>query len=354
MNKKSLFNLVECRGNQFELGMQYGQQCRGNIVQSIDQLVQGINFRQTVDREDILKNAAKYLPLVRKFDPEQVEFLEGQAQGAGLSLEEVFSLKCWFELSIYYQFVNAFCTSFAVTGKATYDGKTIIGQNFDLTVGLTIDLVKMHHSNGLKQLSLIFFGGCELTLSSVGMGMALNVMLGPGTEQRLVVPSCCVISRAMRQRNIGDALGVVCASGRSILNYIFADKDGNMVGIETKPDDFSILYPERGILAHTNHYLSERLRSGDGSFGLMEGDSYIRVQRIKRLIEEHYGELTPDMIIEFLSDHNNFPNSICAHFNTEMPRGETLASVVMVPEDRLAYLVHGQPCCNEYQLVSLD
>lgn len=353
MSEHVPFKLIECKGTPFELGQQYGAQCKDNIARSVEQLVSGINARRVVPKEEILATAANYLPLVKTFDPEQIEFLEGQAQGSGLSLEEVFSLKCWFELSIYYDFVTTFCTSFAVGGRATKNGVTIIGQNFDLTVGLTVDLVRFRHNSGLDQLSLIFFGGCELTLSSAGLGMALNVMLGPGREQRLVVPSCSVITMAMRQKRIGDAVGIVCASGRSILHYLFADREGNMVGVETKPDDFNVLYPHGDFLVHSNHYLSERLKISDGMFGLMEGDSHIRVMRLQRLIQEHYGELTPELMMEFLGDHNNYPNSICAHFNTEMPRGETLASIVMVPEDRVMYVTRGQPCCNDYQAVSI-
>lgn len=353
MSKETGFEIVECSGTPFEMGRQYGSQCRDSVVKSVDHLVKGINARTPASEQEILATAGKYLPIVEQFDPEQIEFLRGQAEGAGLSFEQVFALKCWFELSIYYQFVSAFCTSFAVGGRATKDGLTIIGQNFDLTVGLTVDLVKMRHASGLEQLSLVFFGGCELTLSSAGLAMALNVMLGPGREQRLVVPSCAVITRAMRQQRIGDAVGVVCSSGRSILHYLFADAEGSMIGIETKPDDYNVLYPRRDFLVHANHYLTDRLKSSDGTFGLMEGDSHIRVQRLRRRIEEHYGELTPELMMEFLADHNNYPNSICAHFNTEMPRGETLASVIMVPAQKLAYVTRGQPCCNDYQVVSL-
>lgn len=349
MREKKLFNIIECSGTPYEVGKQYGTQCRDNIVKSVDMLVKILNFMQKASKKEILANARKYLPLVEKFDPELIEMLKGQAEGAGVSFDEVFALKCWFELGIYYQYVTGFCTSFAVTGKATKDGKTIIGENYDLTVGLTMDLVRIKRSDGLEQLSLIFSGGCELTLNSAGLGMVLNVMLGPGKEQLLNVPCCCVISKAMRQKRIGDALGVVCASGRSILYYAFASGEGDIVGIETRPDDFNVMQPERDMLFHSNHYLTDKFKRGDGTFGLMEGDSYIRIQRLKRLMESHYGKLTPELIMGFMADHNNYPNSICAHFNPEMPRGETLASLIMVPEDRVMYLTHGQPCRYEYQ-----
>jgi isopenicillin-N N-acyltransferase-like protein len=339
----------ECSGTPYEIGKQYGAACRDNIVKSISELIANIGMMRKVSKAEILANTRKYLPSVERFDPELIEMMKGQAEGAGVLFDEIFMLMCRFELGIYYQRVTCLCTSFGATGKATKGGKTIIGQNFDLNAGLSIDLVKKKYSNNLEQLSLVFGGACEVLLNSAGLAMTLNVMLSPVNDQILNVPCCCVISKAMRQKRIGDALGVVCASGRSILNYTFASAEGDIIAIETRPDDFNVLYTEGDMLVHSNHYLTERLKRGDGTFGLMEGDSYIRVQRIKRLMERHYGDLTVELMMEFMADHNNYPNSICAHMNPQMPRGETLASLIMVPEDKVMYVTWGQPCRYEYE-----
>jgi len=351
--KKNVLKVVECGGSFYEIGRQYGTSCRESLVGSVESLFRDIGMFQKAGKQDIIATARKYLPIVENFDPLLIEILKGQAEGAGLSFDEVFTLRCKLELGIYYQRIVALCTSFAATGKATKGGKTIIGQTYDLTPGITVDLVKTVFPDGMKQLSLVFAGGGagELPLNSAGLGMALNVMLGPAEEQRLNVPCACVIPKAMRQKRIGDALGVVCGAGRSILYYGVASGEGDIIGIETKPDDCNVIQPERDMLFHTNHYLTERFKIGSRTFGFMEGDSYIRIQRMKRLMEEHYGELTVEWMEEFLTDHNNYPNSICGHINEELPpraHGETLAAVVMVPEERVMYVACGQPCQYEY------
>jgi isopenicillin-N N-acyltransferase-like protein len=350
MKEEKKYRLIECGGSFYEIGRQYGEACRDSLVGSIESLFNDIGMFQKAGKEDIIANARKYLPLVESFDPELIETLQGQADGAGASFDEVFALRCRLELGMYYQRIAALCTSFMATGNATRGGKTIIGQTYDLNPGISIDLVKTKYADGLEQLSLVFAGGGagELPLNSAGLGMVLNVMLSPAEEQTLNVPCSCVIPKAMRQKRIGDALGVVCAAGRSILYYGFASSEGDIIGIETRPGDYNVMHPERDILVHTNHYLTERFKKGDKIFGFMEGDSYIRIQRLKRLMEEHYGELTVEMMAGFLTDHTDYPRSICKHTDLQVQLGETLAAEIMVPEEGVMYATRGQPCKYEF------
>jgi isopenicillin-N N-acyltransferase-like protein len=356
MKEKKRFKVIECGGGFYEIGRQYGASCQDSLVSSIDSLFRDIGAFQTVDKERIIQNARKYLPLVENFDPDLIEMLKGQADGARVTFDEIFALRCKFELGMYYRRVMALCTSFAVTGNATRGGKTIIGQTYDLTPGISIDLVKTRFVDGMEQLSMVFAGGGagELPLNSAGLGMALNVMLSPSEVQLLNVPCACVIPKAMRQKRIGDALGIVCAAGRSILHYGFASAEGDIIGIETWPNDYNVIQPERDMLVHTNHYLTERFKKGTSAFGFMEGDSYIRIQHLKRLMEKHYGELTVELLGEFMTDHNDYPRSICKHTDQQVQLGETLAAVIMVPEEGVLYATCGQPCQNEYIEYSLS
>jgi len=316
----------------------------------IDSFFNNICLFQKTSREEVIHNARKYLPIVESFDPDLIETLKGQAEGAGVNFNEVFALRCMLELSMYYQRITTLCTSFIATGNATRGGKTLIGQTYDLNPGISIDLVKTKFADGLEQLSLVFAGGGagELPLNSAGLAMILNVMLSPAQEQTLNVPCACVIPKAMRQKRIGDALGVICAAGRSILYYGFASAGGDIIGIETKPDDYNVITPEKDMIIHTNHYLSEKFKKGDKMFGFMEGDSYIRIQRLRKLMEDHYGELTVELMGKFLTDHSDYPRSICKHTDMGVQLGETLAAEIMVPEDGILYATWGQPCKYEY------
>ncbi len=347
MKKRKRLEIIACSGTMYKIGKQYGAVRRNSFVTSINSLFKEYITSNKTSREEIITTMRKYLSLVKSFDPELVEMLQGQAEGAGVSLEEVFLLRCNFEFSFYYQQMKTFCTSFAVTGQATRDGKTIIGQNFDATCGRSIDLVKTTHEDGLKQLSLVFWGACELVLNSAGLGMVLNVVVSPPEEQLFTLPACCVIPKAMRQWRIGDALGIFCAAGRSMMHYCLASKEGDIIGIETKPDDFNVLQPERDILVHANHYHTERFKKGELVY-MGAPSTYIRELQIKGLIEKHYGNITLERMMEIMSNHNNHPRGICNHA-LEGSTAETLASVIMVPEDNAMYVTTGHPCQYEYE-----
>ena len=55
-----------------------------------------------------------------------------------------------------------------------------------------------------------------------------------------------------------------------------------------------------------------------------------------------------------MTDHNDYPRSICKHMDQQVQLGETLAAVIMVPEEGVLYATCGQPCQNEYVKYSLS
>lgn len=354
MKKRHRLKVIECSGTFFEIGEQYGMACRDNLVSSIESVFRDIGMMNRAEREEITAMARKFLPAVEKYDPELIEMLRGQAEGARVTFDQLFTLRCKLELGMYYQRIKSLCTSFIATGEATRGGKTIIGQTYDLTPGTSVDLVRTLFPDGMRQLSLVFAGGGagELPLNSAGIGMALNIMLSPVEARLSNVPCTCVIPRAMRQKRIGDALGIICGSGRSILYYGFASAEGDIIGIETRPDMYNVIQPERDMLVHANNYLTEEFKASERIGMVGRACSYIRLQRLNRLMEKHYGDITVEVMEELLADHNNYPNSICGHVNEELPpaaRGQTLAAVIMLPEDGVMYATGGQPCLFEFE-----
>jgi len=140
--------------------------------------------------------------------------------------------------------------------------------------------------------------------------------------------------------------------GRGLLNYVLASAQGDIVQVETTFNDYNVLYPdaEQSILTHFNHYLTERFKKGDNVV-ICCPDSYVRAERLKRLMFEHYGNLTPQIMMELLTDHGNYPSAICRHVDTDKPpvlHFETLVSLIMVPAERTAYIAYGQPCKTKY------
>jgi len=356
MKQVKRLGVIECSGTSYEIGQQYGQAAKENIKHSIDVLIQRVNSSAKATKDEILKNTRKYQPYVKKVDPILIEQIRGQADGAGVTFDEVFALRCWFELRFHYKHLVTLCTSFAATGTATKGGRTLVGQNFDVPPGSTLDIVRIKRDDGSKELSLVFWGGGELSINSYGIGLVLNVVASPDADQRLCIPCCCLMPKVMREHRMGDALGTLCTHGRSMLHYMIGSSEGEIFSVETRPDNFNVIQPVEDFLVHTNHYITENFKIGDAKGLPTRGGSYLRQQRLTRLMKGAHGEITPESMMEFMSDHHNYPVAICGHPNEEVPpdqRSMTVSSIIMVPEEKCMYVTFGNPCQYEYEKYTL-
>jgi isopenicillin-N N-acyltransferase-like protein len=358
MNATEGLKVIECSGTAYEIGFQYGEASKNNMRRGMDILVSALEkspVKSHVDRNAILESAKKYLPNARVFDPDGIERIRGTADGAGVSFDEVFAVNCYIELFINYPNLAGMCTSFAVTGPATKNGLTILGQNIDWHPDATLDLMHIRHADGLEQLSITFFGSPCYNLNSAGIGNSTNLTVCPMGPVTTHIPASFYLYAAMRKHTFHEAFDIFRRTARGIGYYHLADTDGNMAGIESVYDGYTVLEPDRGILVHANHYETSRYAEHDIAPQFMQ-DSFQRAPRLRKLIHEHYGILTPEIMMTLLADHDGYPNSICRHLDASMP-GEfaciSAASVIMVPAERKMYLSTGQPCTKKYLEYSL-
>ncbi|PKM78147.1 MAG: hypothetical protein CVU90_03745 [Firmicutes bacterium HGW-Firmicutes-15] len=347
MKSAKEFKVIECSGTPYEIGLQWGEGCKESILKVSENAFNGMSLMYQATREEVIARAMTFLPLVQEFDPYLVEIMRGQADAAGLRFEEILTQKCMNELTFYYNGkIMSLCTSFAATGKATEDGKTILGQNIDWLVGAPIDLLKINHSNGLVQFILSFANSSEFTFSSAGFGMCANATLGQ--DYSFNIPLACYLPRVMRQKSIHDALDLLKQVARGLGYYHLADANGHMWGIESIHNDFEIINPENDMLLHSNHYLTERFKMGDTA-SVFQPDSYPRLDKMGSFMNRHYGHLNPEIAMEILADHDHHPYSICRHIDPASPiSSTTLASFIMVPAEGAIYIAYGNPCEQDY------
>jgi isopenicillin-N N-acyltransferase-like protein len=72
--------------------------------------------------------------------------------------------------------------------------------------------------------------------------------------------------------------------------------------------------------------------------------SLVRYNRGMRLMKNNVGKITIEMLMGFLSDHINYPLSICRHGSGV----KTTFSVVINLDTLTMYLARGNPCEAEY------
>ena len=121
-----------------------------------------------------------------------------------------------------------------------------------------------------------------------------------------------------------------------------------MLGYESIHNDFEIIRPEKDLLLHSNHYLTERFKEGDTA-PQYQPDSYHSLDRIRSFMDQHYGHINVETVMEILADHEHHPYSICRHIDPAAPISSvTLASFIAVPAEGAIYIAAGNPCEQDY------
>ena len=349
--------IIECQGTSYEIGKQTGEAAKENILKSLNlmytSLETGLFFQAS--RDEVISVSNKYYENVRAFDPDAIKWVEGIAEGSKILFEESFALKCYLEIAMTYPQIAGMCTSFALTGSATENGMTMLGQNIDWHPDSPIDLLHIRHENGLEQLSLSLLGNCTYYLNSAGIGSCANLTLSPMGPITTHIPYTFYLFKAMRQNTIDKAMEVLSKAARGLVYYHLADKHGNMTGIESIYDEYTIVDPEDNTLIHANHYETEKYKKDDLAHTYIQ-DSFGRADRLRELISGSFGSITPKKMMGFLSDHKNHPDSICSHVDKTKPMelaSMSKGSFIMIPEELKMYVAFGPPCENQYWEYSL-
>jgi isopenicillin-N N-acyltransferase-like protein len=353
-------DLIELSGTYFEIGEQWGNAFGSDINASMYAEINGLGQFFNVEKTQLVSMASRFLPKAREYDPEFIEVLSGFATGADIPFEEVFALRSLLELTFFMQKIPAMCTAVAVTGSATTGNQTIIGQNIDWHPGIPVKLFQIKWPNGVCQLSLSLGGIWEYSLSShpdySPFGITATATVAYKENQDINKPTLSmVMSKAGRQKRLDGALSIFINAKKDLASFLIASGDGDMLGFECVAGDMEVLHPELNGLIHTNHYLTERFKPYEFFTAYVPG-SYLRYARLKQLVQAHYGQITPRMMMTFLSNHKGFPKSICTHVDPDsnLPPSVTLASIVMIPEEKTMYVACGNPCETDYLEYTID
>ena len=305
-----------------------------------------------LSRTRVLEISATYAKPAEAYAPDLVEEARGIAMGAGVPFEEILALNGFLDVFDHLSpnFVAAGCTTFMVPDMDG-GGMAAIGQNYDLAdiFYASAALLKIT-GDGPDALMYTTAGmlGCA-GLNSEGIGVVINNLVpgdaGPG------VPYPFVIRRILATAQIGDAIDAVVSSRRaSGMNYVLCDRNGEIYNLETTAADYEATSPFDGPMAHSNHYLADRLIPLERRAYDQRGQSLARWGRATRLLRRSANP-GAHTIKSALGDHVNSPVSICRHSVDGC--GQTICGIVLEPSIGRAWFARG-PCCEhawmEYRL----
>lgn len=361
VKKRRQLRVIEVGGTPYEIGFQYGSVFPEEVSKVIDLKSRWLGFTP----DSVIALVQQYVPLVQGYAPELLETLRGIADGAKADFNGV----CFnnFADDVVVGRMLRGCTSFAAMGEATKDGETIVGQSVD-GPPMTEDnfaLLKIKPNEGPQILSLITNAGalgCK-GINSAGLGIYQHLALHKDTLacNNIRIPHLVILNKALASENIGKAFGAVTSGVQvsgigAMTSVLMASREGDSLCVEAVPDDLGVLYPERGIIVHSNHFETERFKSGD-LMATFVPDSWIRSKRLKTLMEKHHGEISVDLMKELMKDHNNYPGSICRHIDKKAPPTQiifkTCATVISNLSENKMHISWGNPCENEFMEYNL-
>jgi isopenicillin-N N-acyltransferase-like protein len=368
------FPHVKVAGGPRERGRSYGEQARDRIATSIEAYRDVFRVYAGWDWEQVRREAARYEAPIAAFDARYLEEMRGIAEGAGVGLDDVVSINVRTEVMFAAKARAAEaqastdgrrqgeCSAFAVLPEASTDGHTLIGQNWDWLLHCfdTVVVLEAEQDDAPNFVSVVEAGLLAKTgMNSSGLGVTTNALVTDDDRGEPGVPYHVLLRAFMDCETISDAYAVAQRGVRSSsANYLLAHRDGVAVDLETAPGDYSrifLLFPDAGVLLHTNHFRGPAFDRKDVSLWVMP-DSPFRLERLKGAVATDRDALSLDTFRAILADHANYPSGVCCHPDARMEehdRGATVASVLMDLDAARIWVADGHPCTAPYRGLEL-
>ncbi len=197
-------------------------------------------------------------------------------------------------------------------------------------------------------------------MNAAGLGLVTNALVTDADLGEPGLPYHVLLRAVLDCTTVTEALEVLQAGPRSSsANYLIAHASGAALDIEAAPGDFTRLYPlfpQDGVLWHTNHFLAPRIHPVDLALWAMPSTA-VRLQRLRAAtIAQVRTARDLDDFRALLADHADYPHSICAHPDpADHPReqGATIASVLIDLNARHLWLTAGNPCQVPYERLDI-
>jgi isopenicillin-N N-acyltransferase-like protein len=312
------------------------------------------------DPATCLQHAAKFQEAIASIAPPLLEELQGIAQGAGVSLDEILFLNARTELMSMRPDGEANggeCTAIGLARERTAGGQPIIAQNWDWheRVCATSAVFRLDSPDAPRAVFLAEAGQVgKVGFNQHGLGVCLNILMTG--EMSYGLPIHVMLRMVLGTRSVADAVSLVksCPRGGTS-HFLIGDAGGDIRGLELTPVGVAELAPEDGALIHTNHYCDAVLAEKDVGRRLMI-DTTARFDRAIGLVAGRK-QWDFENLSELFTDHDNHPASICRHVNPSDPeflRMMTVASFIMDLAAKKMLVTYGQPCKVAYQEVALE
>lgn len=346
-------------GSPRELGESFGEAARDDIAELYrlrvaNALAQAKEYGgRAVDERLLLDLSRACLPYAERFDPEGHAELAGIARGANLSVEQVLAMNGLTDLRDVLAFGDLSfrpeaegCSSFLVQRDQTQGGRALLGQTWDLaTDNMPFVVAVERRPAGRPRTWSLTTSGCLSLIGLSEAGVAVGTTNLRTTDSRTGVTYLQLIHRALSAPDVGEVERVITTARRAGAHYYYAaDAGGRGVAIECTATRAQVTHVERGHHVHCNHVLDEGQRALEAVTPM--ASSHCRQARMGALLGAERAPLTPERVMALLADHDGGGNAICRH---DFAGISSNGAMVMEPESRSAWIIHGPPCSGRWE-----
>lgn len=313
-------NQLKLKGSYREMGASHGQ-----ILKSL-----GIHLppAQSFDPAGML---AACIKIAEREAPELVQEARALAEAAGLQEESVLALLLTAPLA---QTLPT-CSLVAVTPERSARGCVLIGRNYDFTYAdsratATRYLTQPEGAFGHAGHSDVMIGR-EDGLNEKGLFVGMSASFLPGVKPGLAF---WLIVRILLERcaSVSEGLDLIQTLPHAqSRNYLLADEAGEAVVVEATIDGCHLRYPENGVLAMTNHVLSDPIRGREMFIPETSPSRYARLTALSEIP----GKIDLAAIQRALNDQ---PSGLRAHGQIFGQPFGTIWSLMAVLDGRLQLL----------------
>jgi isopenicillin-N N-acyltransferase-like protein len=351
--------LVRVKGTHREIGRQIGEACCEQVRHSIANA--RLLLEQTYDSIELTWDNAqiqsrKYMPFAQERYPQYVEEMLGMAEGAEVSFDDLAVVNAMEAVTMDALHLTK-CTSMAVNGDRTADGHVLVAHNEDWLPDDECDIYVVHASpNDEPPWLAMTYGGLLPNIGFNAEGIAQCCDSVYPNDSRIGIPRVIVSRAVLGASTLGDAIRCALIPKRAAgYNHLLVHETGELYSVEVSARRFSILYGEDGWIAHTNHYLAERMQAIEDEPDELISTRirYFRALRLLKRTDLH----TMKSLQLVQRDHLNFPNSICNHSILDidpLDREKTVCALIIDLTARSMHITWGNPCANQYHAYYLD
>lgn len=260
MSKKAPVPIFYLEGNAAERGFQYGTQAKDLIVQGLD-MYRGLLKKQSkIEWTTAIETVKKYVPAIKKFNPQALDEMNGIAKGAGRSFEEILILNARSEL-VYSASLPAGakrpqeqeCITIVATPEITLNGHMIIGKNTEAAQPMhdqPMVLLKEKRTDGVNVVAFEQEAGviARAGINAAGLGVAGTAL---HTQKMAIgIPNQVLCNKLIYSKTVAEALLAIARAERaSSLIRVIASADGTAALVEWgAPKAYSCILPEEGVL----------------------------------------------------------------------------------------------------------